>query len=303
MRVVNGFLKWLVLMVLSLASGLAVIILLSSNAELDIFWLRIIMLFAISFIGGFFCRMLFHRLPGVVLFLIALVSETLAILLIDYFYDSPYRLAFLTSNFTLQNPAASDIAQGVLILFITLPTLFFLRRRKKTPKIEKTPKKRQAAKQTPKPEFTLEQKIRPVLVSLNPANWQMTQDASRKIKKLFSKTKKTTRSKTVQVSKPKVPSSKKATSTSRKTSTGKTKKTTRKKPASAKLTLPRKLTHSQQNDVKLMGEEEHVCPYCLEEVHKNDSRGVVVCKECGTWHHKDCWELTGTCGVAHRNEL
>jgi len=57
------------------------------------------------------------------------------------------------------------------------------------------------------------------------------------------------------------------------------------------------------NDVKLTGEEEHVCPYCLEEVVKNDSQGVVVCPECGTWHHQDCWNVTGACGVAHRNEL
>ena len=303
MKVINGFLKWLVLLVICLASGLAVIILLASNPEIDIFWLRIIMLFAISFIGGLFCRLLFRRMPGVILFLIAIISEVLSTLVIDHFYDSPYKLAFLTGDFTLQTPVPSDIAQGVLILFVSLPTLFFLRRRKKTPKIEKAPVEAQAPKRAAKPKFSLQQKVRPVLIGLNPANWQVTQDAGRNIKKLFSKTKKTTRSKAVQFSKPKTASKAKTASTPRKTATVKTTKTTRRKPANTKVSLPRKMAANNQNDVKLMGEEEHVCPYCLEEVHKNDSRGVVVCKECGTWHHKDCWDLTGTCGVAHRNEL
>jgi ribosomal protein L37AE/L43A len=225
---------------------------------------------------------------------------------IDHFYDSPYKLAFLTSDLKLQTPVPSDIAQGVLILFVSLPTLFFLRRRKKTPRIEKAPVETPAPKRAPKPKFSLQQKMRPILISINPANWQITQDAGRGIQKLFSKTRKTTtRSKSVRSSKPRTATKAKSVSTPRKTATVKTKKTTRKKPASAKLTLPRKARRKANNlnDVKLTSEEEHVCPYCLEEVHKNDSRGVVICEVCGTWHHKDCWDLTGTCGVAHRNEL
>jgi ribosomal protein L37AE/L43A len=52
--------------------------------------------------------------------------------------------------------------------------------------------------------------------------------------------------------------------------------------------------------VLLSGEEEHVCPYCLEEVVKNDRRGVKVCKVCKTWHHGDCWAITGVCQVPHQ---
>jgi hypothetical protein len=59
----------------------------------------------------------------------------------------------------------------------------------------------------------------------------------------------------------------------------------------------------RSRDVKLLGETEHRCPYCLELVKKNDARGVVVCPECKTWHHKDCWDVTGSCQVAHRHEL
>jgi ribosomal protein L37AE/L43A len=59
----------------------------------------------------------------------------------------------------------------------------------------------------------------------------------------------------------------------------------------------------RKKDVKLLGETEHRCPYCLELVQKNDSRGVVICPECKTWHHKDCWDITGSCQVAHRHDL
>jgi hypothetical protein len=59
----------------------------------------------------------------------------------------------------------------------------------------------------------------------------------------------------------------------------------------------------RKKDVKLLGETEHRCPYCLELVQKNDSRGIVICPECKTWHHKDCWDITGSCQVAHRHDL
>jgi ribosomal protein L37AE/L43A len=59
----------------------------------------------------------------------------------------------------------------------------------------------------------------------------------------------------------------------------------------------------RKKDVKLLGETEHRCPYCLELVKKNDSRGVVICADCKTWHHKDCWDITGSCQVAHRHDL
>ena len=58
-----------------------------------------------------------------------------------------------------------------------------------------------------------------------------------------------------------------------------------------------------RKDVKLLGETEHRCPYCLELVKKKDARGVVICPECKTWHHKDCWDITGSCQVAHRHDL
>jgi len=53
--------------------------------------------------------------------------------------------------------------------------------------------------------------------------------------------------------------------------------------------------------VQLAAYEEHRCPYCLQEIQRDDIRGSVVCPVCHTLHHKDCWDITGTCQVPHLN--
>ena len=53
--------------------------------------------------------------------------------------------------------------------------------------------------------------------------------------------------------------------------------------------------------VHLAVHEEHRCPYCLETVDRNDPRGTVECQVCHTLHHKDCWDITGSCQVPHLN--
>jgi len=47
--------------------------------------------------------------------------------------------------------------------------------------------------------------------------------------------------------------------------------------------------------------EEHRCPYCLDNVSRNDPRGVKECEVCHTLHHADCWAITGICQVPHLN--
>jgi len=53
--------------------------------------------------------------------------------------------------------------------------------------------------------------------------------------------------------------------------------------------------------VQIASYEEHRCPYCLEDIKRNDIRGSVECPICHTLHHKDCWDITGTCQVPHLN--
>jgi len=47
--------------------------------------------------------------------------------------------------------------------------------------------------------------------------------------------------------------------------------------------------------------EEHRCPFCLEEVKRRDPRGVKKCEVCNAYHHADCWAITGMCQVPHLN--
>jgi len=58
----------------------------------------------------------------------------------------------------------------------------------------------------------------------------------------------------------------------------------------------------QDSAVRLVGKEEHRCPFCLEEVVPNDPRGVKICPVCHTRHHADCWDVTGVCQVPHIHE-
>jgi hypothetical protein len=67
----------------------------------------------------------------------------------------------------------------------------------------------------------------------------------------------------------------------------------------ASITLPKRAHKLQRMPIHLIGEEEHRCPYCLNEVDPQDPEGVVVCSICHTMHHKNCWDVTGTCQVPH----
>jgi len=59
--------------------------------------------------------------------------------------------------------------------------------------------------------------------------------------------------------------------------------------------------HGGKTRVQLALVEEHRCPYCLELVSRSDPHGVVECKVCHALHHKDCWDVTGSCQVPHLN--
>ncbi len=73
-----------------------------------------------------------------------------------------------------------------------------------------------------------------------------------------------------------------------------------KKPALASVS-PEKVRGHRQEPITLVGIEQHNCPFCLESVLKEDSRGLKICSICKTWHHADCWQLTGECQIPHQH--
>ena len=94
--------------------------------------------------------------------------------------------------------------------------------------------------------------------------------------------------------------------TNRKSTAKKSKTATKKAAEKKKVVVGKKpvanttpAVRRSRKKVTLAAFDEHRCPYCLEEVKRNDLRGVVVCPICKAYHHKDCWDITGRCQVPH----
>jgi ribosomal protein L37AE/L43A len=287
MKLFNAIAKWIVNVLLALSAGLLVIIFLSSKPGIGTYLLRLILLAAVGLIGGLTARLLFRGIPAVVDILLSMAANLIAVLAIDHFYETAFQFLFLGNDFSIQSPTASDGSQLLLMTLVSLPPLLLFRRVSKTiPKLQKVPKAKKARK-------SFSQSIQPYLIKADPRYWKLWKK-SKLTKRGPAKTAKAERP-VLSIARPVAAKSASTPVTFRKNMAA--------KPAAKKLKLPGKIFNGSQADVKLVGEEEHCCPYCLEEVVKGDSRGVTVCPECGTWHHQDCWSLTGSCGVAHRNEL
>jgi hypothetical protein len=65
--------------------------------------------------------------------------------------------------------------------------------------------------------------------------------------------------------------------------------------------LRRRKPFGRRPEVQLAAFAEHRCPFCLEDIKRNDARGFVECPICHTLHHQDCWDITGSCQVPHLN--
>jgi hypothetical protein len=96
----------------------------------------------------------------------------------------------------------------------------------------------------------------------------------------------------------------------RKTAAKKSKNPTKKTAEKKKVVVGRKTSAKPapvgkrtRKKVTLAAFDEHRCPYCLEDVKRNDPRGVVICPICKAYHHKDCWDITGRCQVPHDTPL
>ena len=287
MKVFNGVTKWIVVLLLALSAGLLVIIFLSPKPEITPYLMRLLLLAAVGFISGLIVRLFFRGISAIAAILLSLTASLIAVLIIDHFYETNYQFQFLGNDFRFQTPNAGDVSQFIMMTLVSLlPLLLFRHASNSIPKPQKASKAK-------KPRKSFSQLIMPYLNKADPRNWKLWK---------HSKVKKRPPVKTAKVESP-VLSVPRPTAAKIVSAPVSIRKTTTAKPAMKKLKLPGKIFKGNSADVKLVGEEEHCCPYCLEEVVKDDSRGVTVCPECGTWHHQDCWSLTGSCGVAHRNEL
>lgn len=63
-----------------------------------------------------------------------------------------------------------------------------------------------------------------------------------------------------------------------------------------------RLKQRSPKEIKFIGKQEHICPYCLEPVKEHDPRGIKICPICKTRHHADCWGITGSCQVPHYHQ-
>ena len=292
MKWINGVIRLFAVLMFTLAAGLLAIILLSNRPEVSPLLLRLGTLAAISLMCSLLLRIFFRKGIALLLILLGFVSMVLSALVIDYFYDTEYTLSFLTDSFQFQVPTLQDGAQLVFLLVISLPILLMFKKKRtiKTQVIE--PKKAKPAKSA-RPSFSDRMKV--AVHQINPKNWNI------KFPKIGKSKKRTTTIPSAHSAQPKLHIT---GSTKPNGSVSKVKSTAGKSSTGKKIKLPKFGSKVTNNDVKLMGDEEHVCPYCLEIVEKNDpNNGIAICKECGTWHHQDCWDITGACGVAHRNKL
>ena len=296
MKLIKGFLKWLLLILIGVISGLLVYVLQEMLNVSNELISRLVILFCIAFITSVFCRLMFRKAWAVFQIILVFPAVTLALFWFDKVYPGVYQFEF-TQNLSkiqdvnsIQIPTIQDASQILFMLVISLPFILFFRKKKKKIVTKSSSKSRS------KPGFSEKWKI--FTYRVNPVNWSIGQK-TKPSKKGHSQ--KPVRVNNHSSSLPVHISSSRKSPTNIKTGS---KEKTRIISSKRKIRLPGNLFGSTVNhDVKLSGEEEKVCPYCLEEVRKGDSRGVVVCQECGTWHHEDCWTLSGSCGIAHRNEL
>ena len=73
------------------------------------------------------------------------------------------------------------------------------------------------------------------------------------------------------------------------------------KKSNDQLVRPKRKRTRRKAHIQFALVEEHRCPYCLDPVTHNDSRGVKECEVCHSLHHADCWAITGMCQVPHLN--
>lgn len=227
--------------------------------------IRVLAILAIGLTSGFVTRLFFRKWPVLLRLALPLLSTGLALFILDVVFPENYDLVFIARK-PWSQPVWMDLIQVGFGYLMSLLALFIGLRKK----------------------ISRSEISRP----LPTAKTRVKTKTSKKKQLLVVKSKKNQSRKKI---------IKKRTKAVLKKSTARTVRSLGGPRLSTLVAAkPRRI---RRKDVKLLGETEHRCPYCLELVKKNDARGVVICPECKTWHHKDCWDITGSCQVAHRHDL
>jgi len=279
----QAMLVFLLVLAIGIGSGYLVLYYFVPTSQISELLVRVMILLVIGVTVGLVIRFVLAARLLFMKLLFGILGSLLSVAILDYFFPGAYSL--IDKEILFHNPSISEYTQMASLLALTLFTGLVGRKKKK---------KAPTAQPARKPGITLADRFHIMVAPVTNTfvKWQSS---------LSSHSGRTTAKKTSSVKKQaqKIKSSPPRVVTS--PSTVKVK--SRKEPISVRKKPPVRKVHKKDENVKLVGTEDHRCPYCLEEVYKNDPRGIVICPDCGTWHHRDCWEITGSCQIAHKHEL
>lgn len=277
----QAFLIFLLVLTVGVGSGYLIQYYLAPTTSVSQLLTRVIILLVSAVGVGVVCRLTIPSKMMAVRVLYAMLGISLSILIFDRFFPGPFSL--LNEAGIIHSWSVAEYTQAACLL---VGTIFISAAGKKKTTLVK--------RQSKKPAFSLS---------------DFSKNMSTSIKRTFNSWKRKLHStKTKPAPKNNTRKNAVVKSTPVKKSSSKAKNATVKvKSKSKTIAVKKKAIPSRSrrkaNNVTLVGREEHRCPYCLELVKKNDPRGVVICPDCGTWHHKDCWNVTGSCQIAHKHEL
>lgn len=278
----QGFLIFLLILSVGVGSGYLILYYLTPTTQVGQLIARVMTLLIAGIGIGLVCRL---AIPVKNLFLkliFGIFGSFFSILILDWFFPTTYSL-FKESSIRIDWWSVREYTQIGCLLATTI--FIAIIGKKKTVSIQRELPKSEIKKAAP------QRKTAPTSAS----SVQQTKTKLATVSLNSPAKKKTVKRTTNQ--------KKAAVKPIVKTTTSAIKVKTSSKSIAVKKKVPGNKTRSRKKNVKLMGTEEHRCPYCLEEVKKNDPRGIVICPDCGTWHHRDCWEITGSCQIAHKHEL
>jgi len=284
MRKINflqAFLIFLLILSVGIGSGYLILYYLVPQTQIGQLVARVLVLLVASIGIGLVCR---FAIPSRMWFLklsFGIIGCLLSILSLDWFFPTAYSLLH-DRIFSIEQWSIAEYTQIGCLLLTTL-FIAIIGRKKTTP----------VQRESSKPE------LKKVISKKKPAPSPSKVVTQKKTKHPAISLKFTAKTKAVK----KTTQKRNAPKPVVKNAAPTVKVKTSSKSSSMKKKAFGNKIRSNDNNVKLTGSEDHRCPYCLEKVHKNDPRGIVICPDCGTWHHRDCWEITGSCQIAHKHEL